>query len=51
LIGGKRAKIFKKLMQAYAPNMTQSFDELFELYQRNDIAGMSRLLRSKVDGN
>ena len=51
LIGGKRAKVFKKLMQAYAPNMTESFDELFELYQRNDIAGMSRLLRSKVDGN
>ena len=51
LIGGKRAKVFKKLMKMYAPNMTKSFDELFELYQRNDIDGMAELLRSKVDGN
>jgi len=51
LIGGKRAKVFKKLMEIYAPNMTKSFDELFELYQRNDLDGMADLLRRKVDGD
>ena len=50
LTGGPRAKVFKKLMSKYAPNMTKSFDEIFKSLAKGDTEAVADFLRGKALG-